>query len=282
MERATTTWSNRSMASDTMLASRRKAGAFSLLETLVVISIIAFLASLLLPGLSAAREQAGSIVCRSNLHQVVLANAFYAEDNGGVYCPGASDFLKNLQRWHGVRQNLQMPFDSSLGPLSQYLGKDGLIKQCPNFPAEEIALESSGFEIGNGGYGYNNAYVGVQLKTYRSGAKAVANDRAGAVATHVQRPAGTIMFADTAFSGKQLIEYSFVEPRFHPQYPGFRMDPSIQFRHRGSTNVGWCDGHVGPEKLTFTWSSGWYASDPSKLAIGWFGIADDNSLFDLQ
>ncbi|MGB2987446.1 MAG: hypothetical protein WBE26_16400 [Phycisphaerae bacterium] len=237
---------------------------------------------MLLPGLSAARAQAKGIVCQSNIRQIAIANRYYAEDHNGVYCPGASDFLKNLHRWHGIRDNPSQPFDSTRGPLVPYLGPDGVIRQCPAFPADEVAAESGGFERGNGGYGYNNAFIGMQLKQYPSGEYVVTNDRAGAVVAWVQHPVETIMFTDSAFAGRRLIEYSFAEPRFHPQFPTFRADPSIHFRHRRQTNVAWCDGHVDSQTCTFTWSSGLYASDPKRFNVGWFGQADDNRLFDLK
>ena len=86
---------------------------------------------------------------------------------------------------------------------------------------------------------------------------------------------------DSAFAAEALIEYSFAEPRFHPQYGG-RADPSIQFRHDRTTHAAWCDGHVTPERRTFTWSSGLYSLHPDRFDLGWFGTADDNSVFDLQ
>jgi len=256
--------------------------AFTLIEVLVVVGIIALLISLLLPGVSAARSQAKGIVCRSNIRQIQLANRYYAEDHNRVYCPGASDFRNNLHRWHGTRDHPSRPFDSTRGPLVPYLGPERAIRQCPAFPADEIAAESGGFERGNGGYGYNNGFVGVQLKEYASGECAVANDRAGTLADRIRQPTETIMFTDSAFAGKGLIEYSFAEPRFHPQFPTFRMDPSIHFRHRRHANVVWCDGHVSAERRTFTWSSGLYRGDPDHFSIGWFGRIDDNRFFDLR
>lgn len=255
--------------------------AFSLVELLVTLFVVALLMSLLLPGLSAAREQAAGVMCRSNLHQIMLANRYYAEDYN-VYVPGASNVIANLDRWHGRRDQVSEVFDAARGPLAPYIGEDGAVRQCPSFPAEEIAKQSDGFERGCGGYGYNNAFIGVQVKRQPSGEYEITNDRAGAMPTHVQRPAETIQFTDAAFAGAGLIEYSFAEPRFHPSWPNFRPDPSIHFRHRGRTNVGWCDGHVDAAPFAFTTSSGMYETDPKRWKIGWFGDHDDNRLFDLR
>jgi prepilin-type processing-associated H-X9-DG protein len=253
-----------------------------LIEVLTVVGIIALLLSMLLPGLSAARAQAKSVLCRSNIRQIAIANGFYAEDNNRLYCPGAAGFRENLHRWHGARDRSTEPFDSTRGPLVPYLGPEGTIRQCPAFPAGEVAAQCGGFEQGNGGYGYNNAFVGMQLRQYPTGEYVVTDDRAGVAAEWVQRPTETVMFADAAFAASSLIEYSFAEPRFHPQVPEWRTDPSIHFRHRDQANVAWCDGHVSAHVRTFTWSSGLYTGDPDKYAIGWFGQADDNSLFDLK
>ena len=56
---------------------------FSMMELLVVIGIIAILASLLLPALSAAREQAMLSVERGNMKQIGLAINLYAYDYNG-------------------------------------------------------------------------------------------------------------------------------------------------------------------------------------------------------
>ena len=53
---------------------------FTLLELLIVIAIIAILASMLLPALNRARTSAQTAACTGQVKQLVTANAMYMGD----------------------------------------------------------------------------------------------------------------------------------------------------------------------------------------------------------
>lgn len=59
--------------------------AFTLVELLVVIGIIALLVGILMPALAAARQDAARTQCASNLRQYALATVVFAQSNKGRF-----------------------------------------------------------------------------------------------------------------------------------------------------------------------------------------------------
>jgi prepilin-type N-terminal cleavage/methylation domain-containing protein/prepilin-type processing-associated H-X9-DG protein len=259
--------------------------AFTLLELLIVITVIGLLMSILMPALTAARAQGRATVCRSNIRQLHLANIGYATENDEYMVLAASDiWIDNLHRWHGVRLSLDEPFDPLRGPLARYL-TNGRVKECP----EKVNFRKGvpwdwDFEDGCGGYGYNDVYIGSRV--WQSGA----NDKATKI-TEVGNPAGTIMFADAAMSkldggAPYYLEYSFVKPRHWFSDGQFHLEwgdpsPSIHFRHRGKASVAWVDGHIDAKVMADFDGINSYGVKSADMMLGWFEPLD-NSQFDLE
>ncbi|MHB1158658.1 MAG: type II secretion system protein, partial [Phycisphaerales bacterium] len=82
------------------LCHPRPLHGFTLVELLVVVSIIAVLIAILLPGLQKAREAAKSVACQSNLHQIALLIGTYTNEHNG-YLPYADlNSAEGYWRWY--------------------------------------------------------------------------------------------------------------------------------------------------------------------------------------
>jgi prepilin-type N-terminal cleavage/methylation domain-containing protein len=87
----------------------RRTGAFTLIELLVVVAIIALLISILLPSLSAAKDQAKITVCMANQRSLGLASQYYLDENRNFFpgehkqfgAPGVYTFPTRLRKYTG-------------------------------------------------------------------------------------------------------------------------------------------------------------------------------------
>jgi prepilin-type N-terminal cleavage/methylation domain-containing protein/prepilin-type processing-associated H-X9-DG protein len=119
--------------------------AFTLVELLVVIGIIALLISILLPALQKAREGARRAQCLSNLHQIGLGFQMYANANNGQVPLGC---------YAGVYQGTWLSWEY-FGPGQDHIYNLGFLYAtgvCPNpkvfyCPSDTISNYGAAHEV---------------------------------------------------------------------------------------------------------------------------------------
>jgi prepilin-type N-terminal cleavage/methylation domain-containing protein len=126
----------------------RRRGAFTLVELLVVIGIIAVLVAMLLPALQKAKEAANLTACQSNLRQIGIAVIAYAQSNREWLPP--ADATNNTHAYigrsygttFGWTRRLAADKYLSASPESQKARSDVFF--CPNDTVSTLLLNSDG------------------------------------------------------------------------------------------------------------------------------------------
>ena len=144
------------------LPAATKTRAFTLVELLVVIGIIAVLVSLLLPSLGRAREQARRTKCLNNMRQIGLAVQMYANANDGwlpapamAYARLQEDFLHWQKPTATVPRNLK---ESALAPyidVGSIDSPEDSVFRCPSDDGDRFFRAINPAAYGNYPYSYS-------------------------------------------------------------------------------------------------------------------------------
>lgn len=113
--------------------------AFTLVELLVVIAIIGLLISIMLPSLSAARDQAKSVKCKSQLRTFGSSSFAYATEMADFLCSGQADARENMNLDPGIT-DLALTGIDKVGWIADFVnGKYCFPGQmlCPSNPGRQ-------------------------------------------------------------------------------------------------------------------------------------------------
>ena len=241
--------------------------AFSLVELLVVIGIIALLLAILLPVLSAARESSKRVQCLSNLHQMAIAAQSYVIHNNGLFPVAYYDAYEGTTT-HSFAWDLTTiygpgrPTEITAGLLWKGHAKSPMtIQQCPSYEGKANYLIDP-FT----GYNYNTSYIGRgQNESITSPVKAVS----------IRQPASVALFGDGQYvaGANKFMRAPF--PSAGDESFAGRWAGTQGFRHRKMTNIAFCDGHAESLRERFVDN----ADGAANVAASTGFLSKDNALY---
>jgi prepilin-type processing-associated H-X9-DG protein/prepilin-type N-terminal cleavage/methylation domain-containing protein len=211
--------------------------AFTLVELLVVIAVIALLAALVMPALVRGKTSARRVQCVSHLRQLGLAAQMYWDDHTGqaFRYRGAATNGGDLFWFGWLERGSEgaRAFDVTQGALYPYLQGRG-VEVCPSlaYISPQFKLKATGAAYG---YGYN-------LHLSAPASQPPVN------MARVPQTADLILFADAAQVNTFQPPASPAHPMLEEFYYVNENEATAHFRHQRMANAVFCDGHVAGEK----------------------------------